>query len=151
MFLCFGRRVLSSWINQPSHCLHLHNLPLELNHFQSSHSPWPQESFSDHSLFLYLYLEQSMCFLPIAQQHSIKYSFPSFVAIMPPVAIPCIPAPSSVFLVVLFPLSLPQTMSTNNRKTPPPGKQFVSQDNIIPQVNVPGNGEVGKDVFPTYT
>lgn len=90
-------------------------------------------------------------FLPIAQQHSIKSSSPPSVAIMPPVANPCLPLPPSIFSEVLFQFSLFQSMSKTDEKTPPPGKQFVSQDNKIPQVNVPGNGEVEKGMFPKCT
>lgn len=103
-------RALSSLVNKPSHYrfwLHFCNFLLELNrYFQSSHSPWPQESFSDHSLFLQLYLEQPTCFLAIAQQHSTKSSSLASTGIMPPMAIRCTQVPSSVFSVVLFQFSL---------------------------------------------
>lgn len=86
--------------------LHFHNFPLELHHyFQSSHSPWPQESFPDHSWFLQMYPEWSTCFLAKAQQHSINSSALPPVDIMLPVAIPCTQVPPAVFSVVLFQLS----------------------------------------------
>lgn len=40
-------------------------------------------------------------------------------------------------------------MSGSDKKPPPPEKQFLSRDNKTRQVNMPGNEEMEKDMFPT--